>query len=160
MGDLSEFSLSTRLFLKTYPWRRIDPVPWTRLAKPLARCRVALVSTAGFVAPSDQPFDKTVRGGDPSYRVIPDETPVSALRDFHRSESFDHRGIEADPNLAFPLDRLRELVSRGRIGSANRRHLSFMGSITATGRFQRQILPEAARILEEDAVDAALLIPV
>ena len=27
----------------------------------------------------------------------------------HRSDAFDHRGIAADRNLAFPLDRLREL---------------------------------------------------
>jgi hypothetical protein len=25
MGDLGEFSFTTRLFLKAYPWRRLDP---------------------------------------------------------------------------------------------------------------------------------------
>lgn len=35
MGELSEFSLPVRLFLKAYPWRRINPVPWTPLRKPL-----------------------------------------------------------------------------------------------------------------------------
>jgi hypothetical protein len=47
-----------------------------------------------------------------------------------------------------------------RIGSLNVRHLSFMGSITAPGRFQRDVVPEAARLFEVDAVDAALLVPV
>jgi hypothetical protein len=42
----------------------------------------------------------------------------------------------------------------------NVRHLSFMGSITAPGRFQRDVVPEAARLFEVDGVDAALLVPV
>lgn len=80
--------------------------------------------------------------------------------DTHRSESFDHEGMHRDPNLAFPLDRLRELAEHGRIGSVNRRHLSFMGSITAPGRLVRDTAPEAARRLVADGVDAALLVPV
>ena len=66
----------------------------------------------------------------------------------------------ADPNLAFPLDRARELAALGLVGSLNRRHLSFMGSITAPGRLVRHTAPEAARLLVEDGVDVALLVPV
>lgn len=160
MGEMTEFSLSIRLFLKAYRWRRIDPVPWTLLSKPLSECRFGLISSAGFVGPGDAPFDASVRGGDPSFRVISGDIDVGQLREHHRSESFNHQGIAADPNLAFPIDRLRELVNRGRIGSLNRRHLSFMGSITAPGRFQRDLVPEAARLFEVDEVDAALLVPV
>ena len=42
MAALDELSLTVRLFLKSYPWRRIDPVPWTPLRKPLAGSRLAL----------------------------------------------------------------------------------------------------------------------
>lgn len=160
MGNLSEFPLAIRLFLKTYPWRRIDPVPWTRPSKPLSRSRVGLVTTAGFVAPDDRPFDGQIRGGDPSFRVLHSGVRVSDLTEHHRSESFDHAGIASDPNLAFPLDRLRELVEQGRIGSVSARHVSLMGSITAPGRLQRDTLPEVARLFDEDAVDVALLVPV
>src|SRR5512143_1324007 len=72
VGDLSEFSLKIQLFLKTYRWRRIDPVPWTPLSKPLSACRVALVSSAGFVAPGQEPFDEKKKGGDPTFREISD----------------------------------------------------------------------------------------
>jgi D-proline reductase (dithiol) PrdB len=160
VGDISEFSLSVRLFLKAYQWRRIDPVPWSRLARPLAESKLGLVSSAGFVGPGDEPFDDSVRGGDSSYRVIAGDIDLNDLREHHRSESFDHRGLAEDPNVAFPLDRLRELVDRGRIGSLNHRHLSFMGSITAPGRFRRDIVPEAAKLFEEDGVEVALLVPV
>ena len=104
--------------------------------------------------------DKSIRGGDHSFREIPDATDVSKLIESHRSESFDHAGINADPNLGFPIDRARELAKRGRIGSLSRRQLSFMGSITAPGRLIQETAPAAARLLVEDAVDLALLVPV
>ncbi len=160
MGDLSEFSVRYRLFLETYRWRRIDPVPWSPLRKPLAHSRVALVSTAGFVLPGQAPFEQAKRGGDTSFRVIPAEADVHHLVEFQRSEAFDHTGMQNDPNLAFPIERLRELAERGRLGSAGPRHLSFMGSITAPGRLIRDTAPEAAGLLVEDGVDAALLVPV
>lgn len=160
MGDMAEFSLSVRLFLSAYPWRRAEPVPPARLRKPLSMSRLGLVSTAGFVAPGDVPFDASIRGGDPSYREIPGDIDVGALTEHHRSESFDHEGLAADPNVAFPIDRLRELVERGRLGSLGERHLSFMGSITAPGRLKRDTLPEALRRFEEDEVEVALLVPV
>ena len=127
LGDLSEFPLKYRLFLKTYRWRRIEPVPWTPLKKPLSDCRLVLVSSAGIVASDQRPFDNAIRGGDPSIREIPVDVDVSTLMETHRSEAFDHRGIRQDPNLAFPIDRLRELTEAGRIGSLNHRHLSING---------------------------------
>ena len=160
MGDLNEFSFPVKLFLKGYRWRKIDPVPWASLKKPLSECRLSLVSTAGFVLPGQRPFDESIRGGDFSFREIPDHADVHQLTESQRSESFDHTGIHQDPNLAFPIDRARELAERGRIGSLNRRHLSFMGSITAPGRLNQQTAPAAAQLLVEDAVDVALLVPV
>jgi D-proline reductase (dithiol) PrdB len=160
LGDLREFSFKHRIFLRSYPWRRIDPVPWTPLEKPLARCRLAIVSSAGFVLPDQPRFDEAKRGGDTSFREIPADIPASTLVDAHRSETFDHTAMREDPNLAFPVDRVRELADRGRIESVNRRHLRFMGAITAAGRLPRHTAPEATRALTEDRVDIALLVPV
>lgn len=160
MGELSEFSFKVRLFLKTYKWRRIDPVPWTPLHKPLSECSVSLVSSAGLVLPDQEPFDKEMRGGDPHHRLIPGDTDVTTLVDSHRSEAFDHGGMEEDRNLVFPLDRLRELASNGRIGAVSDLHLSTMGSITAPGRLIKETAPEAVRQLTEGDVDVALLFPV
>ena len=160
MGDLSEFPLKYKLFLKAYPWRRIDPVPWAPLQKPLKDSRLALVSSAGLVLPGQNPFDESIRGGDYSVREIPSDTDVSSLIDTHRSDLYDHAGLRQDPNLAFPLDRLRELVQKKRIGSLNHRQLSYMGSITAPGRLVKKTAPKDVRRLVEDGVDAALLVPV
>ena len=160
MGDLNEFSFKYRLFLKTYPWRRVDPVPWTPLRKHLKDSRLVLVSSAGIVTSNQKPFDRTIRGGDPSIREIRSDIDVSTLTETHRSNAFDHSGIQQDPNLAFPLERLRELSEDGRIGSLNHRHLSIMGSITAPGRLIKKTIPLVVPKLIEDNVDVALLIPI
>ena len=160
MASLEEISLRYRLFFKAYRWRRIDPVPWTPLGRPLPECRLALVSSAGLAAPGQEPFDRERKGGDPTFREVPAATPAAVLEDHHRSESYDHSGIRRDPNLAFPLDRVRELAQQGRIGSVAPRHLSFMGSVTAPGRLVRDHAPAAAEVLTRDEVDVALLVPV
>jgi len=160
VGNLSEFSPSVRLFLRAYPWRRIDPVPWAPPRKPLSRSRVALVSSAALVLRGQPSFDPRVRGGDVSFREIPAGADVRSLVDTHRSETFDHSGIAADPNLAFPLDRLRELASDGVIGSVAPRHFSLMGSILAPGRLIRDTAPVIATTLANDEVDVVLLVPV
>jgi D-proline reductase (dithiol) PrdB len=160
VADLSELPLSVRLLVATYRWRRVDPVPWTPLGKPLAAARVALVTSAGLVAPGDAPFDEEVRGGDWSHRWIAADTPLAALGESHRSHSWDHSGVAADRNLALPLDRLRELAATGRVGEVAPRHVSIMGSITAPARLLARSAPAIVEGLLADRVDAAALVPV
>ncbi len=160
MGDLSEFPLKYRIFLKAYRWRRIDPVPWAPLKKSVAQSRLVLVSSAGIVTSEQKPFDNSIRGGDPSIRDIPSDVDVSTLIETHRSDAFDHTGIRQDPNLAFPADRLGELSAAGIIGSLNHRYLSIMGSLTAPGRLIKRTIPQVVPKLVEDRIDIALLIPV
>ena len=160
MGEIAEFSLPVRIALRTYHWRRITPVPWAPVVKPLSECRLALVSSAAFVAPGQTPFDDAIRGGDYSFRDILSDVDPQKLIDTHRSESFDHSGLRRDPNVAFPIERVQELVARKRIGVVNHRHLSFMGSITAPGRLIRDTAPKSARELVSDSVDLAILVPV
>lgn len=160
MAEINELSFALRTFLKAYRWQKIDPVPRATLKKPLSRCRVALVSSAGLVRPGDPPFDETIKGGDYSYRIIPAAADVRSLEEHHRSNSFDHGGIEADRNMGMPLDRLHELARAGEIGEVAPRHVSLMGSITAPRRLMKKTVPAVADLLAGDGVDAALLVPV
>ena len=156
---IKDLGLALRLFARTYPWRRVDPIPHASLAKRVSDARVALVSTAGLVAPGGPPFDRHIRGGDYSYRVVPADADVQALEEYHRSDAFDRSGIEVDRNLGMPLDRLRELARNGEIGGLAPSHISFMGSITAPGRLVKHTLPVVADLLVGDRVDLALLVP-
>jgi D-proline reductase (dithiol) PrdB len=160
MVAISEMNLKLRLFMRGYPWRRLGEIEPASRTRPLARCRVALVSSAGLAAPGQPPYDSAIKGGDWSWRAIPGDIDVRSLTEHHRSDSWDHGGIEADRNMGMPLDRLRELAVGGEIGAVAPRHVSVMGSITAPGRFIRRTVPEIVEALVADEVDIALMVPV
>ncbi len=162
MATLDELIPRYRFFMRTYRFARyrIPDEPHTRLAVPLARARVALVTTAGLHTSEQAGFDPSDKKGDPSFREIPSTVRVGDLVESHKSDAFDHAGIERDRNLAFPLDRFRELVASGVVGELGPRHLSFMGSIVDPTRLIEETAPAAARLLAGDGVDVALLTPV
>jgi D-proline reductase (dithiol) PrdB len=159
VATLSDLSVRNRLFMATYRYRTVDPIPFTRPRRRLREARVALVTTGAVYAPGQEPFDEGKRGGDSSFRVIPRDADVRTLGIAHKSDAFDQAGFRADRNLGFPLDRLRGLEEAGTIGSLAPRALSFMGSISAPGRLVKETAPEAADLLEKDGVDVALLVP-
>ena len=162
MATYEDLSLHVRLFMKGYPFGRyaIEPLPRAPLRKPLAAARVALVTTAGLRTPAQSDFDHSIKKGDTSFREIPNTIEMQSLIESHRSYAFDHAGVEADRNLVFPLDRLRELVARGVVGALNHRHFSFMGSIVGPGKLINETAPAVAQMLREDGVDVVLLTPV
>lgn len=160
MAKLSDLKLAHRIFMEAYPYRRFDWRPGAVLRKPLPESKIAVVTTAAFFLPGQPPFDSSIRGGDYSFREILADTDLNALRIAHKSDAFDHSGIESDANLALPLDRLRELKAEGRIGEVAPRHYSLMGSISAPARLVKITAPEIARELQEDRPDAVLLTPV
>ena len=156
MAFLRKLDRLSRFFMKFYGGQRYQTSPNTPLRLPLNECRVALITTAGFLLDGQNPFEK----GDCSYREIPNSIPTQALINGHKSAAYDERGIEIDPNLAFPLDRFRELETEGKIGSLNDRHFSFMGSITKPQHLITQTAPEVGQMLKADGVDVAFLTPV
>jgi D-proline reductase (dithiol) PrdB len=160
MAEFSSLTLKYRAYMAVYRWRRIDPVPWAELRRPLSRARVALVTSAGLYRPGiDEPF-RRITGGDPSFRVLPDDVDPRSLVLGQTSDSFDHAPATADPNVAFPLELLHQLAAAGEIGEPAPRHLSFNGSITAPERLVRDTGPRAVESLLEDGVEAAVLVPI
>jgi D-proline reductase (dithiol) PrdB len=160
VAKLSELKLKYRLYMQAYPYRHIDWRPGAQLLKPLAASKIAVVTSAAFYAADQEPFDSGFRGGDYSYREIPQNIDLDTLLIGHKSDAFDHSGIEKDKNLALPLVRLRELKRVGLIGEVAKRHYSLMGSITAPGRLVQITAPEIAGKIGEDGVDSVLLTPV
>lgn len=148
--------------MQGYPFSRysLNPVPCSRLRVPLQKARVALVTSAGLHLSSQPGFDRRIKTGDPSFREIPENAELPALREGHKSQAYDHSGVESDRNLALPLDRFRELAEFGEIGSINHRHFSFMGSIVYPRRLIAETAPLAASRMLEDQVDFAFLTPV
>jgi D-proline reductase (dithiol) PrdB len=121
---------------------------------PLAERRVAIISTAGLQRRGDRPYAFDAD----DYRIIPGDTPPSDIVMSHISSNYDRSGFQQDYNIAFPLDRLREMAADGEIGSVADYHYSFMGSthpdqLEGTAR-------HLAGLLKGDQVDAVVLLPV
>jgi D-proline reductase (dithiol) PrdB len=137
-----------------------DSTPWVPLSKDLSQSKVALITTAGLHVRGDKPFISDFKGGDPSFRVIPSNTSPADILQSHVSIGFDHTGFYKDMNIAFPIDRLRELVDRGVIGSVSDNYYSFMGAIRDPRRVVDDTGPQVAQLLKDEGVDVAFLVPI
>jgi D-proline reductase (dithiol) PrdB len=150
-------------YYQNLPVEREEPVPWTPLAKPLNRCRFALVTTAGiYVQGREPPFDtereeREPMWGDPSYRTIPRDTPQEKIGASHLH--INNRDLLADVNIVLPLDRFRELEEARRIGSLAPTHYSFMGFQLNTTEWRERYAPEVAGRLRQEEVEAVFLTP-
>jgi len=102
----------------------------------------------------DRPF--TSFSGD--YRIIPGDIESKDLIMSHVSTNFDRTGFQQDWNVIFPIDRLRDFVGEGHIGSVADFHYSFMGATDP-----EKMEPTArhlAGLLQKDRVNGVLLVPV
>lgn len=153
----------TKRMVKT--WIKQEPpreFPWTPLAKPLADCTVALISTGGIALKTDRPFDQEGERqnpwwGDPSYRVIPQSTKTADIRVYH--QHIDPSLAERDINCLLPIERLAELVGEGKVGTAASSHYSIMGYILEPQELLETSVPAIIQQLQAEGVDIAVLIP-
>ena len=154
MVRLEQLSDAERKHYEELVCPTFDRQPWVE-GPPLSRRRVAIVSTAGLHRRGDRPF--TLDPGD-FYRIIPGDIKANDLVMTHVSANFDRAGFQQDWNVAFPIDRLRELALDGVIGSVADFHYSFMGAHDPM--VMEQDARAIAGLLKKDSVDALLLIPV
>jgi len=138
---------------------RFDDTPWTPAPGPLSGLKMSLVTTAGAHINSDTPFDMIDKSGDPTFRVIPSSTPVADLMITH--DYYDHKDADKDINIVFPIERLKEYVTEGRIGALSERLYGFMGHITDghVDTFINREIPKVSKMMKEDGVDVALVTP-
>lgn len=151
LDRLSELQRKSSL---AHPCLLNDSAPFARLRRPLSESRLALVTTAGLHLRDDVPFT----GGDQSFRVIPADTPPSEIVQTHVSIGFDRTAFQRDINVIFPLDRAREFVARGEVGSLSQTYFSFMGAQRPPyDRLLEDTGPEVARRLHAEGVEVVFL---
>ncbi len=175
-GDLGRvadhvFAWQARAYAGASNWQ-YPTAPFTPLRKPLAQARVALFTSSGhFVAGDDpEPFgikamtqtEAMARINDflkeePVLSVIPSATPPEQLRVRHGG--YDIRSAQSDPNVAFPLARLREFTQEGRLGELAANAYSFVGACAQTPLVKRTG-PQWVKRLQAEVIDAAVLVPV
>ena len=146
--------------------------PFTQLPKPLAECRVALLTSTGHFVDGDDPValgqedmsqeEAIARIGEftrsrPKLSRIPVDTPWSRLRVRHGG--YDVRGVMVDPNVALPIDRLRELAEAGALGELLPDAYSFVGA-TSQAVLLQSVAQEWAEAFVAEGVEALVLVPV
>jgi len=142
-----------------YRWAHYAEVPFQQLPKPLAQCRVALITTAAPYRP-----DKGDQGPGAAYNAAAKfYTVYSGDSATDHDTRISHIGYDRkhttakDSNTWFPLPLMREFASQGRFKLAKRFHGA------PTNRSQRVTLetdaPEILARCRQDQVDAALLVP-
>lgn len=159
MPRLEMLSEIMRKVLESFPCFERDTTPWQPLRQSLSDSKLALVTSAGLHLHGDKPFISNPKGGDTSYRVIPSTAQAKDIVQSHSSIGFDRTAIYRDINVTFPIDRLRELVDKGSIGSLSQHHYSFMGALRNPQRLVDETGPEVARRLQDEGVDAVFLTP-
>src|SRR5258706_1669897 len=142
-----------------YRWAHFADVPFQPLAKPLAECTVALITTAAPYQP-----DKGPQGPGAPYNAAAkffaiysgDTDRDHDVRNSHVAIDFKHTSRE-DSNAWFPLPLMREAAAQGRFKLARRFHGM------PTNRSQRHTTevdcPELLARCRADGVDAAVLVP-
>lgn len=153
MARLSDLPEKMAEHLHSLPCPSFSTTPWVT-GPALAERRLAVVSTAGIHRSDDNPFSP----GAADFRSIPRETPPAELVMSHISPNFDRTGFEFDPNVVYPLDRLREMVEAGELGSLAKENYSFMGATDPVAMEPKA--RKAAGTMKADGVDTILLVPV
>jgi D-proline reductase (dithiol) PrdB len=154
---------SIAAYYQTLVVQKADPIPWTPLGKPLDRCRIAAVTTAGiYNKDQEPPFDaerekREPMWGDPTYRRIGRDVRQEQIGASHLH--LNNRDMLADLNTVIPLHRLAQLEKEGAIGSLAATNYSFMGYQPNTTEWRERYGPEVAGLLKEEGVDAALIAP-
>jgi hypothetical protein len=139
-----------------YRWAHFDDVPFTPLTKPLARCRVGLVTTSEMVIRGREAELAHVEKDPtrPAY-ALPMDTAVEDL--VSRKASYDRYATTLeDVNAYLPLTHLRRLAAEGRIAGLAPRF-----QVVQSQYSQRRTLgvdaPWILAQLREDRVDVAVL---
>jgi D-proline reductase (dithiol) PrdB len=121
------------------------------LTKPLKDCKVAFITAGGIHQKTQTPFNTA---GDFTYREIPSTISTDDLMVTHGG--FDNSDINKDVNAMFPLDRLRELVKAGFIGSLADTMYGFMGGGGNVDKFRNETGPAIAANLKKQDVDVVV----
>jgi D-proline reductase (dithiol) PrdB len=152
LSDLPDYEQAHLLHKNMQP---LGPTPWVPRSKPLSEMRFALITTAGLHFRDDPAFEFA----DATFRPIPGEENANDLVMSHSSVNFDRTGFQEDVNLVFPIDRFRELVADGVIGSLAEVHYSFMGAGLRPESYEESV-NTVAGLLKQDRIDAVFLTPV
>lgn len=149
-----------------------DEGPFAGLSTPLSEATLSLLTSSGHFVEGEDPrplgvSDMTQTEAEtrimefikepPVLSAIPFDTDTDRLRVRHGG--YDIRGAKKDPNVAFPVDRLKELLAEGVFKALTPEAFSFVGACSQK-RLLKETLPEWTDTMTAREPDAVVLVPV
>jgi D-proline reductase (dithiol) PrdB len=131
-----------------------DPPNLTPLRKPLAESTIGLFASCGAQLADDPPLGETE---DISFRLIHRDTPMSQLVVAHKTKV--RKWAIEDLNVAFPLERMKELEAEGAFKQLAHTAVSMVGSIQRFTELVEQTVPAIKQIYDSQGVDLVFLFP-
>jgi D-proline reductase (dithiol) PrdB len=133
---------------------RFDPLEVEPLAKDLSDARVGLLVTAGAYYPDQRRLGAT---NDLTYRLLPRDRDLADILFAHMTPV--RAFALADPNVAYPRDRMLELEEEGTIGSVADNAVSIVGSISKWEELATDLAPRIVEEFQDMGVDLVLVLP-
>jgi hypothetical protein len=150
--DRSREYYAAQGYAKPYGWVHFDDVPFTPLQKPLAECRVGLVTTAG--RPRNEGTIEIALSRRELY-ADPSNPPPKRL--YTDDLGWDKKATHTeDIDSYLPVNRLAEFAAAGRIGAASPRFYGVPTDYSQRNTVERAA-PQILKWCREDNLDAVLL---
>ena len=131
-------------------------VPFTPFERELSKSRISIVTAAGVHRRDAEPFNIADEMGDLTYRLIAPDAESSELMVTHHH--YDHADADADVNVVFPLDALRDLVAEGFVGGLAAKHVGYMGYTMQLKAMYEGTAPQIANEIDRGGrADAVIL---
>jgi D-proline reductase (dithiol) PrdB len=149
----------TKGYDKPYKWAQFEDVPFAPLNKPLAECRVVLISTSEIamrgVEREGEADAESIVGG-----VYSIGSQVSVEQLYSNAHGYDRVATTLeDVNAFYPTSRLHEAVKAGRIGGLTERFHGVYNAYSQRHTREKDVV-EVLRRCREDGADVAVLTPV
>lgn len=156
-GWLAHFEETGEINWKKYSRIKNDFSPSGKKIE-LSNSRIMLISSAGgYLKHEQKPFDAANLMGDYSLRLFSPDTPFDQIAYTH--EHYDHKYVDADPQVLLPLQHLNTMVNNGVIGELAPIVINFMGYQPNVLRVVKELIPLIVEIAKKNKVQGALLVP-
>ncbi len=131
-----------------------DPPSLVPLRKPVAESTVGMFVSCGVQLPEDPPLLETE---DITFRLLPRDAPTERLVVSH--QTLVRKWALEDLNVAYPIDRMKELEREGTFKRLAHTNVSMVGSIERYTELMEETVPRIKAVFDAQGVDLVLLLP-
>jgi D-proline reductase (dithiol) PrdB len=139
---------------RSIPTPVFDPPTLVPLRKPVAESTIGMFVSCGAQLADDPPLLETE---DITFRLLPRDAPTDRLVVSHKT--LVRKWALEDLNVAYPIDRMKELEREGTFKRLAHTNVSMVGSIERYTELLEQTVPQIKAVFDSQGVDLVLMLP-